>query len=208
MNAELLIMRFKLSLGKFLIFEIHIIIFLLGFASISFSQPEQNDSLTSVYENNLYFKPRLLIGSGLSTPLTKYDVGLRLFGSLNFRLCSDKKSWENTNISFFIEAGTGYFNTSLDRSDENSLILYFKFGPEIKIINQLFLCPAIGGLRVLNAGSETNNPFAVGLGLSLNYSISLAEKLNLEFEGGTNLFPANGGYPIWTPYLGIGVSID
>ena len=201
-------MRFKTRIGNFLIFKIHIIVFLFGFALISFGQPEQTDSLTTTNENNLRFKPRLLIGTGLSIPLSKYDAGLRLFGSLNLRLCSDAKSWENTNASFFIEAGTGYFNTSLDRSDENSLILYFKFGPEIKIINNLFLCPAIGGLGVLNAGPEANNPFAVGFGLSLNHSFSVAKNLNLEFEGGTNLFPANGGYPIWTPYLGIGVSID
>lgn len=165
------------------------------------------DSLTTGYTNNLRFKTRLLIGTGLSTPVKKYDTVLRLFGSVNVRLCSDKKSWENRRTSFFIEAGTGYFNTSLDRSDENSLIIYFKFGPEIKILNDLFLCPALGGIWLLNAGPEANNPIVGGLGISLNYLLSLTEKLNLEFEGGTNLFPADGGYPIWTPYLGVGISL-
>ena len=200
-------MKFKSSLNSCLILKTLITIFFLGLVSTSFSQSEQIDSLTTGYTNNLYFKPRLLIGTGLSTPVKKYDTVLRLFGSLNVRLCSDKKSWENRRTSFFIEAGTGYFNTSLDRSDENSLIVYFKFGPEIKILNDLFLCLALGGIWVLNAGPESDNPIVGGLGISLNYTLNLTKELNLEFEGGTNLFPADGGYPIWTPYLGVGISL-
>lgn len=187
-------------------FKAFILIIFLG-AFNSFSQSEKPDTLNIEYFNNLHLKPRLVFGTGFSTPVKKYDTVLKLFGSLNFRLCSDEKSWENRRTSFFIEAGASYFNTSLDRSAENSLIIYFKFGPEIKIMNNLFLSPALGGLGVLNAGPEANNPFAVGFGLSLNYSFNVFENINLDFESGTNLFPQNGGYPIWTPYFGVGISI-
>ncbi len=207
MNDGLWIMNHKSSLNNYFILQTLITIFFLGVVSTSFSQSEQIDTLTTGYTNNLRFKPRLLIGTGLSTPVKKYDTVLKLFGSLNVRICSDKESWENRSISFFVEAGTSYFNTSLDRSDENSLITYFKFGPEIKVMNNLFLCPALGGLGVLNAGPEADNPFVIGFGLSMNYSLSIIENLYLEFEGGTNLFPADGGYPIWTPYLGVGISL-
>ena len=196
MSAELWIMKFKTTI---------LIIFIGSF--YSFSQPEISDSINIEYSNNLHLKPRFLFGTGLSTPVKKYDTLLKLFGSFNLRLCSDEKSWENRQTSFFIEAGASYFNTSLDRSSENSLIIFFKFGPEIKIMNELFLCHALGGLGVLNVGPEANNPFAVGFGLSLNYSFNVFENINLDIESGTNLLPQNGGYPIWTPYLGIGISI-
>jgi hypothetical protein len=46
------------------------------------------------------------------------------------------------------------------------------------------------------------------IGVSLNYKYQMFEGLSLAIEGGTNLFPISGNYPIYTPYLALGLSFD
>jgi hypothetical protein len=183
-----------------------LIVFLL-FVSNSFCQTYDSDSLITDFPNNLVFKPRIIFGTGFATPVKKGDTLLDAFGAFNLRLASDEESWRDRNISIFLELGVLYITPAADLPKKHLLPFYFRLGSEVKIGSDFLLCPYAGFAWVNNIHEEVF--FAeLCVGVSVNYKYQLFEGLSLAFEGGTNLFPISGNYPIYTPYLALGLSFD
>lgn len=183
-------------------------VILIIFAVTTFSQSDSSNSKHSDSTNNLIVKPRVLFGIGMSTPVEKYKNLFSAFGNFNLRVVSDEESWTRREISMFVEFGICYITESIAESEGNGIPYYFRFGPEIKIFSTWFLCPSFGFLGVANPGPEAGKTWAIAFGLSLNHSVKLNEKLYLELEGGTNLLPDEEGYPIYTPYIAVGLSLN
>lgn len=183
------------------------LVFVLLFVSNSIGQTSDNDSLKTDFQNNLVFKPRVLFGTGFATPVKKGDKLLDVFGAFNLRLASDEESWTNRSVSIFLELGVLYLTPPADLFKKYSLPFYFRLGSEIKIGSDFLLCPYAAFAWINNIREEFF--FAeLGIGISVNYKYQLFEGVSLAFEGGTNLFPISGNYPIYTPYLGLGLSFD
>ena len=167
-----------------------------------FSNPKDLDT-----NNMLIVKPGFLFGIEMSTPVENNKNLLSAFGNFNLRLISDEDSWTNREISMFVEFGICYVTESIAESEDFAIPYYFRFGPEIKIESRWFLCPSFGFVGIANPGSEAGKTWAILFGISLNHNLKISESITLEFEGGTNLLPTEGGYPLWTPYLGVGISL-
>lgn len=183
------------------------LIVVLLFVSNSFCQTSDNDSLITDFSNNLVFKPGILFGSGLATLVKKGEKLLDVFGAFNLRLASDEESWSNRNISIFLELGVSYIVPAADLSQKHLLPFYFRLGSEIKIGSNFLLCP-YAGFVWLNNIREGIFFAEMGIGVSLNYKYQVFEGVSLAFEAGTTLFPVSGNYPIYIPYLGLGLSFD
>ncbi len=172
--------------------------------SLTVSVWAQIDSSNSVSQNNLtdlVFRSRILFGTGISTQDKNDDAPFKGIGNFNLRFASHTESWTNKSIDMFLETGLIYITESLAESKGNGIPYYLRFGAEIDIYKTLLVCPSFGIFGILNRGPESKAVIPT-LGISINYLSKITDKLNLEIEGGSNIYETG----VLTPYIVVGIS--
>lgn len=182
-------------------FILTLLIVLSTFISAQINPPSKLDSMNSKYR----LVPRVFFGIGSFVSESTSEEAISPFINFSLRFRKTESTSQFFALSFFAEAGLAvlYEKSTRESEDAGNTIyfpMYIKLGPEVKIMDGLYLSSALGGFLAFPL-----DYFYTYLSIQSDYFIKLKKKMNLDFEVGVHLIP-NEGYPSYAPYLVIGLS--
>jgi len=175
----------------------YFIFFLFNCLSISFPQSD-----TSLNDNHFEKLSRLRLSVGYVDLFgDDDDFGLSFF-NLSFRSSGFDRSSSKFMVKLAFEVGINALIISHKHVDDVDLYFlpYAKFGPDIRLYNNLFIAFSAGLAFATYGGNFAPVPF---LGLNGFYLFELNEKFSLELESGIH---TSLGWPLFF-YVTVGISL-
>lgn len=169
------------------------------FNCLSTSSPQSDTTL----EGNHFEKlSRLRLSVGYVDLFGDEDDFAYPFFNLSFRSSGFDRSSSKFMVKLAFEVGINALIISYENDDDINVYFlpYAKFGPDIRLYNNLFIAGSAGLAFATYEGNFAPSPF---LGLNGFYLFELNEKFSLELESGVH---TTFGWPLLF-YITVGISL-
>lgn len=180
-----------------IILLVNFLFFLFNCLSISYPQLD-----TTLEENHPEKLSRLRLSVGYVDLLGDEDEFAFPFFNLSFRSSGFDRTSSKFMVKLAFELGINTLIIFYENNDDMDVYFlpYAKFGPDIRLYNNLFIAGSAGLAFATYEGNFAPVPF---LGLNGFYLVELNEKFSLELESGIH---TSFGWPVLF-YVTVGISL-
>lgn len=180
-----------------IILLVNLLFFLFNCLTTSFPQSD-----TTIEENHSEKLSRLRLSVGYVDLLGDEDEFAFPFFNLSFRSSGFDRSSSKFMVKLAFELGINTLIIFYENNDDLDVYFlpYAKFGPDIRLYNNLFIAGSAGLAFATYEGNFAPVPF---LGLNGFYLVELNEKFSLELESGIH---TSFGWPVLF-YVTVGISL-
>jgi len=171
-----------------------VIIFIFFSSNLILCQKLSSDISNDSVSENYYSYTRSNFSIGWQSKFKPLVINSKLTFTLSYKISNFYHSLRESKnqIGLFNEIGV------------NNMSVYVQAGPELRLLENIYIVPKIGASFAWIAGVERSGiGFLYFYGCNIGYIYSLKENLSFYFEGGTDFIPTEETQEIYFGRIGV-----